>query len=368
MLAEPRLLPPLCEYGVWRYAEMLTEVPAQHRIELGAEWAPVRAVSLGARGREALVMRSDLSPNGSHKDWSLAVQVSVYRSRGARWLGISSSGHAALSAAAACRVGGVGLLAFVSPLTPPAKLTALRQQGCVVVMSPRATSLCDEICEHYAIPNLRPSQDDLALEGYAALAASWVERRIEADSIFVYTTSGSTLCGAARGLAQLRSAGQGAANYALYAAQAGLSRSIAASFGEGPGEAGDAGDGEVAQRSVVGDLGAKRTRRKGELVRALRASGGGALYCKDADILEAHAILLDQGVHLGLESACAAAAAVEALKRGAVRRPMILATGHYAHDAADVWITREAAHVRLQAESASECIAQLERLGMEVMP
>jgi hypothetical protein len=51
----------------------------------------------------------------------------------------------------------------------------------------------------------------------------------------------------------------------------------------------------------------------------------------DDAILAASGWLLDQGVHAGLESACAVAAAHRALETGRCTAPLVLLTGHYAH-------------------------------------
>lgn len=312
--------------GVWRYASLYSlDVRAEHRVDLGDGLAPVRKV-IWDDGEALELWREDLNPNGSHKDRSLAVQVSAYRQDGQRQLVISSSGNAAIAAAAACRVAGLRLWVFVSPSTPANKLSAIRRYGAMIIQSARAMGLANEWSRHLEAPNLRPSIDDRALEGYRALAFRFVESGCRADSVFCYTTSGSTLVGMAGGFEVLRGRlGWGDAGPQLHAAQAGLSCAVARAFGDRPEEG-------AAQRSIIGDLGAKRGRRFGPLVRALKASGGRGWAVSDAEILAAHSGLLDRGVHCGLESAAAVAAALRAVRAGAVRAPAVLLTGHYGHE------------------------------------
>ena len=308
-------------HGVWRYWRFFgAQVPASKRIELGEIAPPVHVLGDCAPLDSLLMQREDLNPNGSHKDRSLMVQVSVYGSQGASSLCISSSGNAAISAAAACQSAGIRLFAFISPRTPPSKRACIAQHGSILIESDRAISLCREFGQTYGIPNLRPSTNDLALEGYKSIAFGWAEEPPMADSIFCYTSSGSTLCGIHRGFEALKARQWNGSVPALHAAQAGRITSVAKAFGE-TAVAG------VESRSVIGDLGPRRPRRQGELVRAIRASGGHAWALSDGAIWNALDYGKEHGILLCPESACAIAAAMEAGRRGLVKSPLVLVTG-----------------------------------------
>jgi threonine synthase len=312
----------------WRYAALLgVDVPPERRVVMGEGWVPRRTLQGDGVLTSLVVQREDLNPNGSHKDRSLVVQVSAWAARGTRVMAISSSGNAAVAAAASARVAGVLLVAFVSPLTPPAKIAQITRWGALAVVSERAIGLCSELCAD-GVPNLRPSVDDLALLGYEALAFELAERGSDFDAVLCYTTSGSTLCGIARGFTRLRALGHGGPLPSLHAAQAGTIADIAAAFGHGPGVA-------TAGRSLLRDLGVRRTRRKGELVRAIRASGGSAWHVGDEEVLRAREWLLDRGVAAGLESACTVACTFAAAREGAIRRPLVIVSGHYGHEAGE---------------------------------
>lgn len=338
--------------GVWRYAALLgVDVPQAHRIALGEGGTPVHRVQIAARA--LWLLRDDLGPNGSHKDRSLAVQVAAHTARGARVLVLSSSGNAAISAAAACRVAGLRLVALVSPLTPAAKVAAIARWGATVVRSPRAPALCREVAEALGVPDIRPSVDDLALAGYRTLTYELAEHGGGWDGVFVYTTSGSTICGMADGQAALRALAPQVLLPSLHAAQAGATARIARVFGRTP-------PADAPERSVVRDLGARHSRRHGDVVRALRGSGGSAWHATDAQILAARELLLDRGVHVGLETSCAVACALLALDAGAVRRPLVVASGHYGHDSdAD-----GADAIDLPDDSLDACLAALRARGV----
>jgi len=315
------------ESGVWRYAPLM-EAPgvATSSLSLGDTAARYDSLSVQDSPFESLLcQREDLNPNGSHKDRSLAIQVNSYRAEGFRSLCISSSGNAAIAAAAACKAAQMTLFAFMSPQTRPGKIRAVLERGGHVILSSRAIGLAKSLAASHGLPNLRPSVDDRALEGYKSLAFYLAEsgRNEQVDSIFCYTTSGSTLCGIWRGFQTLSEGGWKGPFPGLHAAQAGEITSIAERFGEKPAQKG---------RSVIGDLGTKRTRRLGELVRAIRASQGHAWALSDAEILQAKSWLEIRGIGACLESACSMAAALKAGERGVIKNPLVLLTGHVSRD------------------------------------
>jgi threonine synthase len=313
--------------SVWRYAPFFSLPQGDEGpLVLGDGRPRYDRVDVSGSSLEFLLcQREDLNPSGSHKDRSLAVQVNAYRAEGARELCISSSGNAAIAAAAACREAGITFYAFISPSTSTSKIHEIQKRGALVVVSSRAIGLAKEVSSAHQIPNLRPSVDDRALEGYKSLAFQWVESegQNEVDSLFCYTTSGSTLCGIWRGFTQLQEKGWKGKALQLHAAQAGEIASIAARFGEESAQKG---------RSVIGDLGTRRTRRLGEVVRSIRSSGGHAWALCDAEILEAKSWLSERGIEACAESACAMAAALKAAKQGRISRPLVLLTGHASHD------------------------------------
>ena len=318
--------------GVWRFRPLFL-LPDFDGTPLSLGDGPPKYVELPTEDTafgSIICQREDLNTHGSHKDRSLSVQVNAYRQEGVKALCISSSGNAAIAAAAACREAGIPLFAFMSPNTSPGKIAAVCERDAHVILSERAIGLTREMSSDLGIPNLRPSVDDRALEGYKALSFYLAEtgRWKDIDSIFCYTTSGSTLCGIWRGFQWLVESGWEGQPPQLHAAQAGAITGVAERFGEKPAQSG---------RSVIGDLGTKRTRRLGELVRSIRASNGHAWAVSDAEILKAKDWLLDHGLSVCLESACAMAACFRAGKAQKVDRPLVLLTGLSTRDEGAQW-------------------------------
>ena len=313
--------------GVWRYAPLFASaLPADERVEIGD--GPARLQDLGPVGSlERLVLqREDENPGGSHKDRSAAVQAALWAATGCTRATISSSGNAAIALGRAGRAAGMEIIALASPETSTGKLHRIAETGARLILSERAIGIGRELQKRWSIPSLRPSVDDRALEGYKALAFGFAERADQAEGVFCYSSSGSTLVGMARGFQQLREAGWSGHAPGLHAAQTGTIQSVAEAFGEAVPFEG---------RSVVGDLGAKRTRRFGELVRAIRGSDGGAWGGSETALEDARSLLDLRGVRACHESCCAVAAALKAGERGALRHALVLITGDAAHDRAE---------------------------------
>ena len=279
-------------------------------------------------GLDQLVLqREDRNPGGSHKDRSAAVQAALWAAKGCTRATISSSGNAAIALGRAGQAAGIEIIALASPQTSSGKLRRNAETGARLVLSERAISIGRELHKRWGIPSLRPSVDDHALVGYKALAFGFAEREDTAEGVFCYSSSGSTLVGMARGFQQLREAGWSGHSPALHAAQTGRIQSIAEFFDEAV---------PFDDRSVVGDLGAKRTRRFGEIVRAIRESSGSAWGVSETELEQARTLLQERGIRACHESCCAVAAALKAGERGSLRRALVLVTGDAAHDSTDL--------------------------------
>ena len=190
--------------GVWRYAAWLgVDVPEWARVDVGVFATPVQRVD-GLAEEPLWLLRDDLQPHGSHKDRGLCVQVAVCRVRGHPLAVVSSSGNAAISAAAACRVAGVRLIACLSDRTPEPKVRMLARLGATVVVGPRPVAVLRAVADRTGAADLRPSVDPVAPAGYRTIAFDVAASAVDPDAVFCFTTSGTTLCGIAAGLYALR--------------------------------------------------------------------------------------------------------------------------------------------------------------------
>ena len=267
-----------------------------------------------ACGLERLVLkREDANPTGSHKDRGMAYQASAVRAAApaTRWLVISSSGNAAVSAARAAARGGMRLAAFFAPETDPAKRVALVAEGALSFVTPHALGMAEEVAQARGLPNLRPSTSPLAVPGFQTLLWELDERPTGCQAVFLFASSGTALVGLGRALA--RSTWQPE----LHVVQGAGAAPIAGPFDPRPAPPG----------RRVGALGARKTRRLGEAVRAVRASGGSGWVIGDDEALEAAALLRAHGIPAALEASAALAAAGRAAREGGLRSAVVVISG-----------------------------------------
>jgi threonine synthase len=255
--------------------------------------------------------REDLNPTGSHKDRGAARQVEACLERGQRVAVISSSGNAALAAAARGAGVGITVVALLSPLTEPAKVAAIRDAGARVVVTTKPINYTIRLARVCGWPDLRPSQSPEALAGFAGLGAELAAELEDGIGIVGYASSGTTFQAVG---AALRERGR---RLPLHPVQAGLVNGLSREFGR-PGD---------GRRSLVGDLGVKVSGRSVEVVELVRASGGEAWWVEEAAILEARSALEDNGHVVAAECWAALAGLRTAARESGLSRACILLTG-----------------------------------------
>lgn len=318
-------MPTITQRGLWRYAARFDPpLPPESWLSLGEGGTP--AIELpelaSVVGLERLLLkREDLNPTGSHKDRGLAFQIALLRDGAPGsldWLAISSSGNAALAASAYAARAGLRLAVFLAPSTPAATCRRLLRLGARVFVSSRATSLAAELAEARGIPNLRPSTDPAAVEGFQSIAWELVEYAPHVESLFTFASSGTSLVGIGRGFARAEGLAAPAWRPALHVVQGTAAQPLAGPLDARP---------VTAPPGHLGARGARKTRRLGEAVRLIRASGGAGWVVTDAEAATAGRRLAALGVETSLEGAAALAAAERAAREGGIRSAVLVLTG-----------------------------------------
>lgn|GEM_PF-1259850 len=299
-------------------------LPAEACLTLGEGGTPlvdVPGVAAAMGLRRLAFKREDLNPTGSHKDRGAAFQVSAYKHTRPALSGlvVSSSGNAAISGAAYARKAGLALAAFVAPGTARGKLERLLREGALVVVTRRAITMATEVATALDVPNLRPSTDPLAVEGFLTIGWELAEARsaADADDVFIFASSGTSFV--ALGRSALRSGDVGATwEPRFHVVQGTGAHPIA---------------GQLDRRSVpdragtVGAFGARKTRRVGEAVRLARGSGGAGWVVTDEEAWQASHLLERHGIATSLESAASVAAAARAAAEAGVESAIVVLTG-----------------------------------------
>ncbi len=295
--------------GIWRYAHLFADggaTAAQARARgwtLGEGDTPLQqwpdlAAELGLRS--LALKREDLNPGRSHKDRGLLYQVAHHHlAAGApSTFVVSSSGNAAISAAAACRATGDRLLAFVAPDTAPSKRARLRDSGAVVIASERPINFARYAARVFGLVNLRGTADPVSPIGYRSLAGEIAEQAPEVDAVLTFASSGTSCRGLLDGFAALgRPVG-------VWAVQAGVCLGIARARQP---------DLEEEPDNPAGRLGIRNPPDADALAEALQASGGGAVVVRRPE-LEAMA---DRMQTRDLQTSAEGAAVLAAVRRAA---------------------------------------------------
>lgn len=251
--------------GQWSHADLFeVSVPPESQLSLGEGWTPLqpaRALGRDLGIPDLWLKREDLSPTGSHKARSLGLMVSDLKARGISQAVISSSGNAAVAAAAYCSLAGIRLLSLVSPRTPAVKLAALLDQPQLVVVSAHPVALLHRAVTAWGMADLRTSTNPLGAAAYRGIAAELVSEGAW-RAVFVFANSGATALGIQEGFARLLPAAQRPQVHLVEASPGGeLTRPWY-------------GREDTLLASGVGDLGTRRSRLAPRLRRAVRESGG----------------------------------------------------------------------------------------------
>ncbi len=281
--------------SIWKHAALFGDdgAPAararEHGWTLGEGGTPLQdrhdlAADLGVA--RLLLKREDLEPGGSHKDRGVLYQVVRHRGAQPGTCVLSSSGNAAVSAAAACRLTGDRLVAFVSPSTAPGKRARLLASDALVVETLKPINFARYAARVFGLQDLRGTRDPIASVGYRSLAAEVHDAAPEVDALFTFSSSGISIAGIADGYEQL------GRTPALWAVQSGSCIGLAKAID--PGVQGDPG-------SPAGRLGIRNPPDAPAIAQRLVDTGGGAVVVHTEAVLAWSQRLADAGVAVSPE-------------------------------------------------------------------
>lgn len=166
------------------------------KISPWSETTPIQTVQLPEG--TLFLKREDFHPQGSHKDRAVPIQIQSHLDQGAKGFVLSSSGNAAISAAAFCFRQQTPLILFLSPQTPTEKIRAIQTFQTPMLFSQKPINFSRTASNLLDFVNLRASHDPSALIGYRSLGAEIAS--FQPDAIFMYISSGTSLLGLSQGL------------------------------------------------------------------------------------------------------------------------------------------------------------------------
>lgn len=185
--------------SIWKYKILDKKINKKFQLSLKEGNTPLEQYTIG--DRKVFIKREDKNPNGSFKDRSLAFQISKYYEERHKKLIISSSGNAAISAAAYCNLAKIDLDIFVSNRIEKEKLNKLQNfnknntSKIKTVISKRPKSDAIKYSKKNNIPNLRGSIDDLAAVGFETISFELFKQNPQIDAIFIPCSSGTSTVG-----------------------------------------------------------------------------------------------------------------------------------------------------------------------------
>lgn len=309
--------------NIWRYGAFYPLVKKENQLTLSEGntleiGSGDTAKELGLK--ELIFKREDLNPNGSHKDRLLAYQISCAKECDEKALIISSSGNAAVSAAAYCKLAGIRLFVFISPNTDKEKIVKVVDLGACVIISRHALTLADLASKKFNIKNLRPGADEDSYYGLKSIAFEIFEHCGEIDAIFIPTSSASTVLGIEDAFCDLINLGEIKKMPALYAVQTAKIHPVAENFDS---------DFVEEEESLARGIISKRIAPKklDKILVKIKKSDGGGVVVSDEEIINARKILEKNGIETGYESAAAFAGVLKLKEKIKNKKVVVLLTG-----------------------------------------
>lgn len=277
--------------GIWQYSSYLSLIPEKYRLSTREGHTPTQLYN------NIILKREDQNPTGSLKDRGMAYLVSWAMARGQKELTLSSSGNAAISAAAYCFLADLSLTVFVSSNIDKGKLNKLKKMGVKIISSNRPVSECQKYTLKNKCLNLRPSKQEFGPEGYQTIAFELIEKHGVVDHLFLPVSSGVCLTGIARGFQKLGFMPK------FHLCQPASLCPIASLYDK---------KFQPELTSMATALVAKTTPLKDDILKILTQSGGTGWVIENQDLIREQESLEKAGIITSPEGALAVAACVKA--------------------------------------------------------
>lgn len=264
--------------GIWEHAKLNNKIiPENYRFSLGEGFTPLLDVDIA--GEKLKVKNENANPNGSFKDRSLAYQVSYHVAKGEKKFVLSSSGNAAISAAAYVAKAGVDIDLFVGKKINPVKLERIENYLSKKIrlhqsLKPKSEAI--KYAKFSGAIDLRGSLDDLAAIGFKTIAYELATEFPEIDAIFIPCSSGTSTLGVAQGFAEMHK------DVRIFICQTAKVSAIAKYFDK---------DFTPSPFSLADAIVDRIARRKKQIVEIIKQTGGGASVISDQQLKDTKELL-----------------------------------------------------------------------------
>lgn len=270
--------------GIWEFEHYIKPISQEFHLNLNEGNTALEGLTINSQ--KIWFKREDQNPQKSFKDRSMAYWLSFYNAQGKKDFVISSSGNAAASAIAYCKLFGANLKVFVSENIPDYKFDNLinlkADSGNIeIVKSRKPKSDAFKFAQSNNFINLRGSTDNNAIEGFKTIAFELNEKN--PDAVFVCCSSGTSLIGIYEGFKQLNKLPQ------LHIVQTTRIHSIASHFDNNFSK---------SPSSIANAVSDKVANRKKQVISVIEESNGSGWVVSDNDLVEAKAELVENGIEI----------------------------------------------------------------------
>jgi threonine dehydratase len=258
-----------------------------------------------------LLKREDLSETGSFKFRGISYQLALAAQNKQKAVIVPTSGNAGIAAAVVAKKIGMKAYVFSHPNIDSIKLKVLKEAGANVFISSDSLRQANIFSLRENIPNLRSSTDPMAIEGYKSLGAEICEQARDANAVFTYVTSGSSLLGMGKYFEKYYK------NIQLHAVQSVKIHSIVSEFQKI----------DSTEHQKAGHGGIRETRRKESILETIRASHGSGWFITNEEIETIKKLLSDENIFTSFESCASLAAAIKASSANSWKKIVIIFSG-----------------------------------------
>lgn len=319
--------------GIWGYTDKLQPfVQKKYRLSLSEGNTPLennRNLAKELDVQEIYLKREDLNPTGSHKDRGLTFQISAHVQDGKKEFVISSSGNSAISAVKLLKNTQKILHLFLSSNLSVQKIARLVSplenisneifkgkdiefENFTFNFSNKPLSNAFSFAKENGLTLLRGSTDKYGSEGYKTIMYEIESQKIDYDSIFIPTSSGTTAKGIYEAFETTKP---------LHLIQTTKINTLVHRFDKKY---------NPSVTSLADSIVDRVGHRAIEIEEIIKNSKGTGWIISDDEILNAQEILKNLKIKTSNESALTIAGIIKAKKNGwEIKRPLCIFTGTY---------------------------------------
>ncbi len=299
--------------GMWRYRESIPLREDANIVSFNEGFTPLTWFDFG--GLPVWVKQEQLFPSGSYKDRGAAVLISKAKELGVRAVVEDSSGNAGCAVAAYCARAGITCQIFVPASTSPGKLAQIQMYGAALNLIPgsredTAAAVWQAAeTQYYASHSWNP----FFFHGTKTFAYEvWEQMGWKApDTLILPAGNGTLLLGAYLGFRELKMAGLIESLPKLVAVQSERSAPLAQMFRENLSSLP-----RIEKKDTLAEgIAIAEPVRGGQIVAAVRETGGTFITVSEAEIETSLRALCRQGAYLEPTSAATTAAVNQYLGR-----------------------------------------------------